>query len=364
MPFNKSITGINCIIEQNKKLLVCEFITGGGLSAEPLSESLAKEGMLMRDALLRDLAELNRFDIVTLHDVRLAPPAQAKQSIAVDAGKFKASFTQAISQVDMVWLIAPETDGTLLELSEQCYEAEKLENGPIFLGSGFDAMLTGTSKTLCFEALQAAHIHTLPVHAGEDLMQPSYYDELLKLNIAKWVAKPEDGAGCEGIRIFDSLEDLKSWIAQDDRYLHYLAQPYQAGEAASFSMLCRNGKAWLLSCNQQHIVNDGSQFSLSGVTINGMSAYWQKFETIARKIARMLPDALGYIGVDLIVDTANNKIYVLEINPRLTTSYVGLHDALNYNPPKLILDCVLNDKFEMPSFSKSSLLQNQVEVKL
>ena len=318
----------------------------------------------MRDALLRDLAELSRFDIITMHDVRLSPPIQAKESIAVDAGKFKACFTQALTQVDMVWLIAPESEGSLLELSEQCCEAEKLENGPVFLGSGFDTMLTGTSKTLCFEALQAANIHTLPVHAGEDLMQPSYYAELIKLNILKWVAKPEDGAGCEGIRIFDSLEDLKSWIAQDERYVHYLAQPYQEGEAASFSMLCRNGKAWLLSCNQQHIVNDGSQFKLSGVTVNGMSAYWQKFETIARKIARMLPDALSYIGVDLIVDTANNKIYVLEINPRLTTSYVGLHDALNYNPAKLILDCVLNDKFEMPSFSKGSLLQNQVEVRL
>ena len=318
----------------------------------------------MRDALLRDLAELNRFDIITMHDVRLSPPIQAIKSIAVDAGKFKACFTQALTQVDMVWLIAPESEGSLLELSEQCYEAEKLENGPVFLGSGFDAMLTGTSKTLCFEALQAANIHTLPAHAGEDLIQSSYNAELIKLNIAKWVAKPEDGAGCEGIRIFDSLEDLKSWIAQEERYLHYLAQPYQAGEAASFSMLCRNGKAWLLSCNQQHIVNDGSQFKLSGVTVNGMSAYWQKFETIARKIARMLPDALGYIGVDLIVDTANNKIYVLEINPRLTTSYLGLHDALNYNPAKLILDCVLNDKFEMPSFSKGSLLQNQVEVRL
>ena len=318
----------------------------------------------MRDALLRDLAELNRFDIITMHDVRLAPPIQAKHSIAVDSGKFKTCFTQAISQVDMVWLIAPETEGTLLELSEQCYEAEKLENGPVFLGSGFDAMLTGTSKTLCFEALQAANIHTLPVHAGEDLMQPAYYDELLKLNITKWVAKPEDGAGCEGIRIFDSLDDLKSWIAQDERYLHYLAQPHQAGEATSFSMLCRNGKAWLLSCNQQHIVTDGSRFKLNGVTVNGMSAYWQKFETIARKIAKMLPDALGYIGVDLIVDTANNKIYVLEINPRLTTSYVGLHEALNYNPAKLILDCVLNDIFEMPSFSKGGLLQKPIEVQL
>lgn len=318
----------------------------------------------MRDALLKDLAELDQYELVTLHDFRLAAPIQAKHSIAVSPGKFKEQFTHVLGQVDMVWLIAPESKGTLLELSELCYEAEKAENGPVFIGSGFDTMLTGTSKTLCYEALHAARIYTLPVHAGEDLIQEPYYESLQHQHLEKWVVKPEDGAGCEGIRVFESLHDLKGWIAQDERYQHFLAQPYQQGIAASFSMLCRNGKAWLLSCNQQHIELHNSAFKLTGVTVNGMLPYWQRFETIARKIAQMLPDALGYIGVDVIVAPETDKIYVLEINPRLTTSYVGLHDALNANPAKLILDCVLNDRFGMPNFTKNSLMQNQVEVQL
>lgn len=343
---------------------MCEFITGGGLAAEALPESLANEGTFMRDALLRDLAELDQYELVTLHDFRLAAPIQAKHSIAVAPGKFKEQFTQALGQVDMVWLIAPESKGALLELSELCYEAEKAENGSVFIGSGFDTMLTGTSKTLCYEALHAARIYTLPVHAGEDLIQEPYYESLQHQHLEKWVVKPEDGAGCEGIRVFESLHDLKGWIAQDERFQHFLAQPYQQGIAASFSMLCRNGKAWLLSCNQQHIELHNSAFKLTGVTVNGMLPYWQRFETIARKIAQMLPDALGYIGVDVIVAPETDKIYVLEINPRLTTSYVGLHEALNANPAKLILDCVLNDRFEMPNFTKNSLMQNQVEVQL
>jgi len=352
------------MIKQGKKILVCEFITAGGLAAEALPESLAQEGVLMRDALLQDLVELELYEITVLHDARLKPPPQAVHHIAVEAGQFKEHFTRALGQVDMVWLIAPESEGMLLELSELCYEAEKAENGPVFLGSGFDTMLTGTSKTLCYEALLAANIYTLPVHAGEDVMQQPYYDSLLKLGIEKWVAKPEDGAGCEGIRCFDSLPELKDWISEDQRYLNYLAQPYQQGVAASFSMLCRNGKAWLLSCNQQHIECSGNQFKLAGVTVNAMLPYWQRFETVARKIARMLPDALGYIGVDVIIEPETGKIYVLEINPRLTTSYVGLHQALNANPARLILDCVLNDRFDMPAFTKNGLAQNQVEVRL
>ncbi len=343
---------------------MCEFITGGGLGAEALPQSLVNEGALMRDALLKDIAELDQYEIFTLQDARLTPSLLAVQSIVVEPGQFQDAFSEALKQVDFVWLIAPETKGALLELSELCYEAEKAENGPILIGSGFDTMLTGTSKTLCYEALHAAGIYTLPVHAGEDLVQEPYYESLENQHISKWVAKPEDGAGCEGIRVFESLHDLRAWIMHDERYLDYLAQPFQQGIAASFSMLCRNGKAWLLSCNQQHIECVGSQFKLNGVTVNGMLAYWQRFETIARKIAQMLPDALGYVGVDVIVDPDADRIYVLEINPRLTTSYVGLHAALNANPAKLVLDCVLNDRFEMPNFTKNSLMQNQVDVLL
>lgn len=314
----------------------------------------------MRDALLRDLNVLKQYQLITMHDVRLAPSEYAKKSMVVAAGEFKKVFKKALKQADLVWLIAPETNGVLLDLTEQCLKAEEKANDALLLGCGFDATLIGTSKSLCFEAMQTAHIFTLPVYAGEDLMQPDYYDALCMQNISQWVAKPEDGAGCEGIRVFDSLHDLKLWITEDHRYLNYLVQPYQAGVAASFSMLCRDGKAWLLSCNQQHITCDGSQFKLTGITVNGMLPYWQRFETIARKIAKMLPDALGYVGVDVIVDVDNNdKIYVIEINPRLTTSYVGLHEALNYNPAKLILDCVLSDKFEMPV-----LARKQVEIQL
>ncbi|MDO9365511.1 MAG: ATP-grasp domain-containing protein [Methylotenera sp.] len=325
-----------------------------------MPESLVKEGTLMRDALLRDLNVLKQYQLITMHDARLAPSEYAQNSMAVAVGDFDKVFKKALKQADFVWLIAPETNGVLLELTEHCLKAEAQKSDALLLGCGFDATLTSTSKSLCFEAMQAAQIFTLPVYAGEDLNLPDCYETLLKQNIGQWVAKPEDGAGCDGIRIFDSLDHLKLWVTEDSRYLNYLAQPYQGGVAASFSMLCRDGKAWLLSCNQQHIACDGNQFKLTGITVNGMLTYWQRFETIARKIAKMLPDALGYVGVDVIVDVENNdKIYALEINPRLTTSYIGLHEALNYNPAKLILDCVLNDKFEMPV-----LARKQVEIQL
>ncbi|MDO9281662.1 MAG: ATP-grasp domain-containing protein [Methylotenera sp.] len=340
-------------MEPPLKLFVCEFITGGGFCAEALPESLVKEGALMRDALLRDLIDINEYDIITTHDVRLGASSLVADSIAVEGPLFQETFSKVLAQADLVWLIAPETEGILLSLSELCYESKA-----VFLGCGFDATLTGTSKSLSYEAMQAANIYTLPTVAGDDFLQQENVEaqpkeHFLDTEVRCWVVKPEDGAGCDGIRIFDDEQALKAWLKQDDRCFNYLVQPYQQGLAASFSMMCRDGKGWLLSCNQQHISRDSQTFTLTGVTLNGMQTYWKRFDTIARKIAKMLPDATGYIGVDVIVDTENDKIYVVEINPRLTTSYVGLREAIGCNPAKIILDSFLAPHFDMPIIQKN-----------
>ncbi|TFF87311.1 MAG: ATP-grasp domain-containing protein, partial [Promethearchaeota archaeon] len=45
-------------------------------------------------------------------------------------------------------------------------------------------------------------------------------------------------------------------------------------------------------------------------------------------------DILGYFGIDFIIKGKN--ILFIEINPRLTTSYLGLRNVLDQNPAKLI----------------------------
>lgn len=325
---------------------MCEFITGGGFIAAPLPKSLANEGAAMRDALLRDLAALNAFNIMCMHDARLAFSALNCKTLIVKAGDdFNQVFKQALNQVDYVWLIAPETNATLRHLGEIVYAS-----GAQLLGCGHYATVIGTSKIMSFNALTAANINTLAVFSGEVIVHN--FAEVLQLKVAKWVAKPENGAGCEGIKIFADLHALCDWIKQDDQYLQYFAQPYQLGIAASFCMLCRDGHAWLLSSNQQHIDCDGDTFKLKSITLNGMKTYANRFEIIAEKIAKMLPDALGYMGIDVIIDTETNSIFVLDINPRLTTSYVGLAQAIAYNPAQLILDCVLKPHFKMPALQQ------------
>jgi predicted ATP-grasp superfamily ATP-dependent carboligase len=52
---------------------------------------------------------------------------------------------------------------------------------------------------------------------------------------------------------------------------------------------------------------------------------------------------MGWLGIDLILGEADDgsQDYVIEINPRLTTSYVGLRALSNTNLAQAMLDVAL-----------------------
>jgi predicted ATP-grasp superfamily ATP-dependent carboligase len=61
---------------------------------------------------------------------------------------------------------------------------------------------------------------------------------------------------------------------------------------------------------------------------------------LARRATDSLPETLGYIGVDLMLgeDAGSADDRIIEINPRLTTSYIGLRAAARTNLAMAILD--------------------------
>jgi len=46
------------------------------------------------------------------------------------------------------------------------------------------------------------------------------------------------------------------------------------------------------------------------------------------------------VGVDLIFDDNAKEVHILEVNPRLTTSFVALRNILNFNLGEAIIDAV------------------------
>lgn len=332
-------------------IFFCEFITAGGFSAEDLPPSLLNEGLMMRDALLKDIAALDEHHVISCHDYRIQVPVHLQKSVTVNAGNFDQVFDDLLLEADMVWLIAPETDGILLNLSQRCQRENVLQ-----IGCGLETIKIGSYKTRTAEALQVAGIPTLPVMSSNEWLQ-AFDQNTLNAGQQKWIVKPEDGAGCDGIFLFESPQALAAWLRAGGASEKQICQPFQAGIAASFSMLCKNGKAWLLSCNLQHLAQQHHALKLAGITLNAYEDASGEVAKLAKKIAQMLPDALGYVGVDIVIDAQTKQIFVIEINPRLTTSYVGLGEATGQNMAKLVLNCVLDAHFDCPNLEK-----NKVEI--
>ncbi|HEY7985928.1 MAG TPA: ATP-grasp domain-containing protein [Methylophilaceae bacterium] len=280
----------------------------------------------MLEALLADLLATHEVNIITSRDARL-PPLTLPVSV-MEVGNDPWSLWQhCIKNADLVWLIAPETDGVLEKMTTLVPPAKLIGCTPA-------AVKIAASKYATAQALTALNIPVVntwkPEQAPTDL--PCY------------VAKPDGGAGGEDTRCFDSFAALQEWL-QDGRAESHIIQPFQPGTAASISMLCHKGKAWLLSCNRQVVQLHKDRFVYGGSVINGMAQHWNAFADIAQRIASALPGLSGYVGVDVMVEGRN--VTVLEINPRLTTSYAGLTQAAGLNVAKLVLDLFYNRPMQL-----------------
>ena len=319
---------------------MCEFITGGGLCAEPLPTKQAREGALMRDALLHDLANLS-YAVSTTVDARLSPPKHCVyMTVHADGGIWNI-WQQQMQEVDAVFLIAPETDGLLHYLTQIAALQDKL-----ILGCGSEAIEITANKMATYLVLKQTGITTIATLTVEHWIK----HEALKKNVA-WLAKPNDGAGCEATVSFEDAENLMHWLTHNKKQNSHIIQPFQVGTPASISCVMHQGYARVLSCNAQIIEINQNTLSFKGVIVNGMREYWQAFELMANQVASVFPGLAGYVGIDVIVN--ENTVFVVEINPRLTTSYVGLREATGQNPAKLIINTLTQLDYQWPNVQQN-----------
>ncbi len=290
----------------------------------------------MRDALLRDFSDVTDIDIVTTYDVRLAKPESAVQAIFVDEEENpEIIWQQHLTDCDACLIVAPETGGILCQLT-QMVEAQAVQN----LGSHSSAVAIASNKYETYQWLMKANIATLPSYTAYEVLEAPLN------SVNGFIVKPNDGAGCEATNYFADKPALVTWLA-NHTHENLIIQPYQQGQAASISALFKQGQAWVLSCNEQMIdIQEDNHVHLIGCRVNAFHQYLAVFNQLVKQIAIALPTLNGYAGIDVIIE--GNNVFVVEINPRITTSYIGLRESLGYNPAKLILDSILSPTFELP----------------
>ncbi|HDH27688.1 MAG TPA: ATP-grasp domain-containing protein [Euryarchaeota archaeon] len=212
-------------------------------------------------------------------------------------------FKEHLETAEYTLAVAPETG---MELHRLTKLVEK--SGSRNLGCRSEAVHITSDKLLTYAKLKDLSPKT------------ELFNRHAKLDFPL-VAKPCDGVSCEGVMLIKSEEELEN-VPSD-----YLLQEYVSGRPMSASLLIGDDVR-VLSINSQEM--DG--FNYTGAKLPLQIA---DVESIVEAVQRV-PGLFGYVGVDFIL--TDERLCILEINPRPTTPIIGLNHAFDINISELILN--------------------------
>jgi tyramine---L-glutamate ligase len=301
-------------------ILLYEWATGGGLVDEPgaLPASLLREGLAMVNAVAADLGRIAGCRVTVLRDPRVLQLAAPGCRVVDVLSSFSHSeeIERISGEADATILIAPEFDGILLRMAERVAGA-----GGRLLSPAPEFIRIAANKQQTCEMLASAGVATpfgLVLESDEPLPASFSYPAVLK---------PVDGAGSQDTYLVRGAHDAPpayAWPRRLERFMR--------GLAASVAVVCGPTRRVVLAPCSQRISGDGRFHYLGGEVpiARGLAA---RATALAERTLNALPPTTGYVGIDVVLgsDPHGSEDAVIEVNPRLTTSYVGLRAAAQAN---------------------------------
>jgi predicted ATP-grasp superfamily ATP-dependent carboligase len=150
--------------------------------------------------------------------------------------------------------------------------------------------------------------------------------------------KPIDGAGSEGVELVTGADDRVATCVKPRRL-----EAFCRGLSASVSLLCGSGGVVALPPCRQILSQDG-RLQYQGGSYPLPESYARRARELALRACCSMIGARGYVGVDLVLsDEADPAAdVVIEVNPRLTTSYTGLRAATTDNLARAMLAAAMD----------------------
>ena len=186
----------------------------------------------------------------------------------------------------------------------------------------------------------------------------------------KLIAKPRFGVDCDKIKIISSKRDIDELEEIYENGSRFIIQPYLEGDVCSVCLISDGKEALPISLNKQIVKIDENGGEYLGGYVPYDHPLKDKVFEIAKKACEYVPGLKGFVGIDFIIE--DGYVYLIEINSRFTTSYVGLQKIININIAKTILDLIdekisVGDIGEITYSSKASFCKNDegtLEIKL
>lgn len=308
------------------RIFVYEFLSAGA-SVGPAAASLLAEGWAMLTALLEDFRRIPGVEVETMLGAAAAdrsPPAGVVVH-SVDGDREDVVFRQLTAAADWTLVVAPEIDGILPDCLEWIEESHGRSLGP-----------TPTAARLAGDKLRLAdHLREHGVPTPPTVVWPTAAPSFPA------VCKLRRGAGSLANFLVRDEYELQQAIMETRAEWHddVIIQSYLSGEAVSVSFLIGPGRRLALPAAAQHLSTDG-RFHYRGGSLPLAPHRAERAARLAARAVDAVEGLRGYVGVDLVLGPSADGDAVIEINPRLTTSYIGLRALARFNLAEAMLAVV------------------------
>ena len=322
------------------KILIFEWLLGGGQylgqADRQHDPKLQSQGGQMLQALEQDFSAIG-FDVtITLEANSTYTPQPSTEAVLIrPEDSLPGQLRQLACKTDFILLVAPETDGKLLQCSQWLVDFQKK-----FLSPQPKVVELCSNKT---ETCRFLKRHSIPVPSGV-LIEPDgrdirHYPPRFT-SFLPGVLKPNCGAGGEATYF---VEDKDALLRIMEKQAAQLFRPMRLeawieGLPASTSLICGPAGYVVLPPTRQVFRSQPM-----GAYVRNQDDLSQDHKSrandLACRIADVLPPTCGYLGIDMILGDSPKEDRVVEINPRLTSSYSLLRKLRSDNLAETMLSC-------------------------
>ncbi len=326
------------------KLLVFEY------STVTSDNHLIHEGYNMLNSILTDLDNISDFEVYYLiNENNKIEHLKNCKSILINTNLMEWLDKNAYFY-DYCLFIAPEDEFIQYNITKALEKKHV-----IILGSDSYASFICSSKNKTYEYIPN-DIKKIP-SIKKEINHCTYHEikEIFKED--ELIIKPDNQTSSNFIYKVNNQKQFNKTldIYKENKIKHILIQKFIRGISVSTSIICNDNYIQCISLNSQIIENKKNQFKYKGCASPVNHPLKNEIYEISKKIIKSIPGLKGFVGIDFIIQ--DNEIYFVEINSRITTPFIVLHENTNVNLTKCLIDISLGKKdFEIQIIKEGTFI--------
>jgi len=309
-------------------ILLLEWASAGG----PDSRSLLPEGFGMVRALYGSLStQGHRVAVLASRTLEKEFRVSGIDNVVLNDGDPRDQLEEVATEYEGIFVIAPESHGLLSDLTHSLSKVGKILSCPPSTVDLLSDKVRGFG--LVSKAFDTA-IDVPPFDIAD--ANPSEIARRAREIGLPVVVKPRDGAGGAGATIVRTDADVRQASARllSGGWKEGVVQAFVQGRPLSATFVARASSLLPLSINTQSMTLSGSPLYAGGSSpfpFPKQDRLWANLEALVQG-----KGLEGLMTMDFVFD--GKRIIFMEINPRATTSTIGLSRILRPSLGKVITD--------------------------